>query len=83
EIVANFSKIREGWFSGTSIHILEKEHENARSICNEYYSFHFPWIVNAIAQKIKLINCQEESKVLEQISLFAEIGLNNNKSVKI
>lgn len=83
EIGANFSKIREGWFSGTSIHILEKEHENARSICNEYYSFHFPWIVNAIAQKIKLINCQEESKVLEQISLFAEIGLNNNKSVKI
>lgn len=24
EIGANFSKIREGWFSGTSIHILEK-----------------------------------------------------------
>lgn len=83
DIGDNFSEIREGWFKGTSIDVLESQNENARKICNEYYSFHFPWIVNAIAQKLKLINHQDESEIIEQIALYAEIGLNNNKSVKI
>lgn len=81
--LANSLSIREKWYSGTAINEIEEVNENALDICNQYYGFHFPWIINAISKKMILNGRSDEATILENISLFSEIGVYNIESVKV
>lgn len=76
----NTIPIREEWFSGMFLYEMDKE---ATIICKDYYGFHFPWIINAISAKLHLTEKLDEAKILEDVSLFSEIGVPNIESVKI
>ncbi|MCB2353138.1 DEAD/DEAH box helicase [Clostridium estertheticum] len=77
------SNIRRMWFSGKSIVQINQVDAKAPKICNEYYGFQFPWIANSFAKKMKKLGYEDESKIMENISLLAEVGLPNIDSVKI
>ncbi|NFS11180.1 DEAD/DEAH box helicase [Clostridium botulinum] len=67
--------IRSQWYGGISIEDISKINDKAVDVCNKYYGFNFPWIINAVAKKMKIMGKKEESKILEDISLFSEIGV--------
>ncbi len=79
----NTINIREKWYSGGSIEEIEAMGDKATDVCNQYYGFHFPWIVNAISKKLNLAGKADESKILENVSLFSEIGVPNVESAKV
>lgn len=81
--LANSSSIRERWYSGATIGEIENEEEKAIDVCNQYYGFHFPWIINAISKKLNLNGNSDEATVLENISLFSEIGVPSIESAKV
>lgn len=81
--LATTSSIRDKWYNGNSISEIENMEENAIDVCNKYYGFHFPWIINAISKKLKLSDKSDEATVLENISLFSEIGVPNIESAKV
>ncbi len=81
--LANSLPIREQWYSGASINGVEKLDNKAIDVCNKYYGFHFPWIINAISKKMNLSNKSDEATILENISLFSEIGVPNIESAKV
>ncbi len=81
--LANSSFIREKWYSGATISELENMEEKAIDVCNQYYGFHFPWIINAISKKMNLNGNSDEATVLENISLFSEMGVPNIASAKV
>lgn len=81
--LTNSSLIREKWYSGAPIIEIEQLGEKAVDVCNQYYGFHFPWIINAISKKMNLDGKTEEAGILENISLFSEIGIPNIESAKV
>ncbi|MGN2338083.1 hypothetical protein ACTFIN_08140 [Clostridium cagae] len=81
--LANYLSIREKWYSGARISDIENIEKKAIDVCNKYYEFYFPWIINAIAKKLNLNGNSEEATVLENISLFSEIGVPNIESAKV
>lgn len=81
--LANSSSIREEWYNGTAINEIEKLGAKAIDVCNQYYGFHFPWIINAISKKLNLNGKSNEAIVLENISLFSEIGVPSIDSAKV
>ena len=81
--LANSLPIREQWHSGALINEIEKLDNKAIDVCNKYYGFHFPWIINAISKKMNLSNKSDEATILENISLFSEIGVPNIESAKV
>ena len=81
--VDNLLSITEKWYKGVPMNEIKKIDKKADIVCNQYYGFHFPWIINSISKKIKLWGKIDESTVLEEISLISEIGVPNIKSAKI
>ncbi|WP_413480129.1 DEAD/DEAH box helicase [Carnobacterium maltaromaticum] len=79
----NSLPIRDKWFSGSPLCDIRDIDAKAMDVCNEYYGFHFPWIVNAISKKFRLLKELEGAQILEDISLFSEIGLPKMESAKI
>lgn len=75
--------IREKWYSGATISEIENIDEKAIDVCNQYYGFHFSWIINAISKKLNLNGKPDEAMILENISLFSEIGVPNIDSAKV
>ncbi|HYE09278.1 MAG TPA: DEAD/DEAH box helicase [Patescibacteria group bacterium] len=75
--------IREKWYAGSSLEEINKVSNKAIDVCNQYYGFYFPWIVNAISKKLNLIGKVEESSILENVSLLSEIGVPDIKSAKV
>lgn len=82
-VKANGLPIREKWFSGASFSEINKIDREASEVCNKYYGFHFPWIVNAVSKKLKLLGNIDESQTLEDLSLISEIGLPDLESAKV
>lgn len=81
--LANSSSIREKWYIGATISEIESMEGKALDVCNQYYGFHFPWIISAISKKLNLNGNSDEAAVLENISLFSEIGVPNIESAKV
>lgn len=79
----NIDRIRDLWFNGIPINKINEIDDVALKVINNYYRVHFPWIVSSIARKMQEAGFNEESKVMENIALFSEIGLPNIISVKI
>lgn len=75
--------IRNGWYAGKSVSEIEELDDKALEVCTKYYGFHFPWIINAISKKMNLLGFLVEAEILENISLFSEIGVPNIESAKI
>lgn len=67
--------IRNAWYGGKTLNEIIMLGGRAEEVCIQYYNFHFPWIVNAISKKMLLLGKTEEAKILEDISLFSEIGV--------
>lgn len=82
DIILHFP-IRNAWYGGKAIEIIMEINDKSDKICNQYYSFHFPWIINAISKKLLLLEKKEESRILEDLSLFSEIGVSDIMSAKI
>lgn len=57
--------------------------QDSRSVIKELYTYKFPWILNGIAKKLRLRDLNNEAEVLEELSILAEAGLPDLKSVKI
>lgn len=79
----NSLPIRNKWFSGSPLCDIKEIDSKAVDVCNDYYGFHFPWIVNAISKKLRLLNELEGAQILEDVSLLSEIGLPKIESAKI
>lgn len=75
--------IRDAWYGGEPIEKILSIAGKADVICTQYYNFHFPWVINALSKKILLLGKTEEAKILEDISLFSEIGVSDIISAQI
>ncbi len=75
--------IRNRWYAGESASEIEKLDDKALEVCTKYYGFHFPWIINAISKKMNMLGFLVEAEILENISLFSEIGVPNIESAKV
>lgn len=82
EIAMQYS-IRNQWYGGIPIEDISKINNKAIDVCNKYYGFNFPWIINAISKKMKIAGKKEKAKILEDISLFSEIGVADIESAMI
>ena len=82
ELAIRYS-IREKWHSGMTVCEDDELGDKVIDICNKYYGFHFPWIINAISKKLLIQGRTEEASILENISLLSEIGVPSIKSAKI
>ncbi len=78
----NSSEIREAWLNGSGVSQILRL-ENGDEIINKLYSFTLPWIMNAIAKKLRIRELAEEAEIVEELSVLTEIGLPNYKAVKI
>lgn len=74
--------VREKWFSGVSLANI-KQINNGQKICVEYFGMTIPWALNAIIRKLYDMSLDNEAEILENITLFSEIGLPNIFAVKI
>lgn len=75
--------VRDAWFGGKSIEEIKNITDKADVVCNQYYNFHFPWIINAISKKMLLNGKTEESQILDDVSIFSEIGVPDKVSSQI
>lgn len=75
-------QVREKWFSGISLTEI-KEISNGQKICVKYFAMTIPWAINAIVRKLYDLNLEIEAEILENLTLFSEIGLPNIFAVKI
>lgn len=75
-------QVREKWFGGIPLTEI-KEISNGQKICVEYFAMTIPWAVNAIVRKLYDLNLELEAEILENLTLFSEIGLPNIFAVKI
>ncbi|MBI9060258.1 MAG: DEAD/DEAH box helicase [Labilibaculum sp.] len=80
---SDISTVRRMWFKGMAMKEIIGIDDKSSDICNKYYGFHFPWIVNALGKKMKSCGYEDEAKILEDIALLAEIGVPDNSSAKI
>lgn len=76
------NSVREKWFSGVSLAEI-KQINNGQKICVEYFGMTIPWAINAIVRKLYDMSLDDEAEVLENITLFSEIGLPNIFAIKI
>lgn len=81
--IVNHLPIRNAWYCGKSLDEIVELDKKADKVCDQYYNFHFPWIVNAISKKLLLLGKKEEAKILEDISLFSEIGVPDMISAQV
>ncbi|OFI06664.1 ATP-dependent RNA helicase DeaD [Clostridium acetireducens DSM 10703] len=79
----DIENIRRLWFSGSPIILINKTNKYAQKIYDEYYGFQFPWITNSLAKRVRKLGYEDEGKVIENISLLAELGLPNINCAKI
>lgn len=75
--------VRKGWISGLSLKEISSTSENAQRICNDYFGFSMPWVINAMSRKLFSLELVEEAGVLENLALSCELGLPNLLSSKI
>lgn len=81
--IVNHLSIRNAWYCGKSLEEIVELDSKADKVCDQYYNFHFPWVVNAISKKMLLLGKKEEAKILEDISLFSEIGVPDMVSAQV
>lgn len=78
----NSDEIRTLWLEGKSVSEILKL-ENGSNIINKLYSYTLPWILNAVAKKLRDLGNVEEAEIIEELSVLTEIGLPHFKAVKI
>ncbi|MFD3003656.1 DEAD/DEAH box helicase [Pontibacter toksunensis] len=74
--------VRAPWLQGLSIKEI-KVFEKGQEICNDYYGYTLPWVINAISRKLKFAEQEAIAKYFEEIALLIETGLPNMLALKI
>jgi hypothetical protein len=74
--------IRTTWLNGNSINTLD-DNEKAIEVINDYYTYVLPWIVNAIARKLRFKVFDDKATILEELSILMEVGLPDICSLKV
>lgn len=75
--------VRSKWLAGLPLKEILSVSENAQRICNDYFGFTMPWVINAMSRKLMSLEFEEEAGVLESLALFCELGLPNLLATKI
>ena len=78
----NVAQIRRLWLGGDDAYKIFHIEKGAE-IVTDVYSFSLPWILNGIARKFKSRDLDIQATVLEELSLFVEVGLPSIIKVKI
>lgn len=78
----NIAQIRRLWLGGDDAYKIFHLEKGAE-IVTDVYSFSLPWILNGIARKFKSRDLDIQATVLEELSLFVEVGLPSIIKVKI
>ncbi|WP_066837163.1 DEAD/DEAH box helicase [Rufibacter ruber] len=79
---AEIDNVREPWLQGLTIREI-KTFKNGQEICNDYYGYTLPWVINAISRKFKLAEYETFARYFEEIALLMEAGLPNILALKI
>lgn len=72
----NIDKVREKWFSATSLSVIA-DIKDGQEICVSYFSMILPWAINAIVRKLYDLGFDQEAKVMEELAIYSEIGVPN------
>jgi len=76
-------RVREVWISGDDIHSLTSEIETTYSIVSQYFSFTVPWVLNAISNRFKNMEQDEEGDLYAELAVLCELGLPNFNAAKV
>lgn len=80
----NLDAIRTAWLSGDSLASITNYSEELKNkLVNSFYSFELPWILNGIAKKLLLTSNNEESQIIEELSILTEVWLPDIIAVRI
>jgi len=79
---SQIDNVRSIWLQGMSISEIST-YEKGQEICNDYYGFTLPWVINAISRRFKLNEQEEVARDFEEIALLIETGLPNILACKI
>ncbi|WP_412468755.1 DEAD/DEAH box helicase [Pedobacter sp. KLB.chiD] len=78
----NVAQVRRLWLGGDDAYKIFQI-ERGAEIVTGVYSFSLPWILNGIAKKFKSRDLDTQATILEELSLFVEVGLPSIIKVKI
>ena len=72
------------WMSGEPLHrIIESDEKNALYICTSYFGYKIPFLLNAIAKRMKDETMEDESNFISELAILCELGLPNMLAAKI
>jgi replicative superfamily II helicase len=75
-------EIRSNWLKGVPLSEIFPL-QNAVTIITKLYTFKFPWILNGIAKKMRILELELEAETVEELFILVEAGLPSLKKVKI
>lgn len=80
--IETVNNIRTLWILGVPVSEIIRIDGNVLNIIAKVYTFKLPWILNAIAQKLRNIE-SETADIIEELALMVESGLPSLKDIKI
>lgn len=78
----NIGDITAKWIKAEPLSAFA-EYENVDEVITDLFTFKLPWIFNGIAKKLKSSDIDEDSEIIEELSMLIEIGVPNLRALKI
>lgn len=76
--------LRISWISGIPLKkIIEIDEKNASFVCSQYFGYKIPFLLNAIAKRMKDEMLEDESNFISELAVLCELGLPNMLAAKI
>jgi len=78
----NIDSITEKWIKAEPLSALNA-YENVDEVITDLFTFKLPWVFNGIAKKLKTLDMDEDSGIIEELSMLIETGVPNLRAIKI
>ena len=70
------------WLSGQPLSSFNPT-EEVEEIIADLFAFKLPWLFNAIAKKLRVIEMDDDAEIIEELSMLIEVGLPNLTALKV
>lgn len=67
--------IRPKWVLGIPMRDILRDADEADEVCKDVYGYRMPWLINAIAQLLRLSDEEEKAEVLSNVAMLVELGV--------
>lgn len=78
------NELRLYWISGEPLNkIIKIDKKNTAFVCSQYFGYKIPFLLNAIAKRMKDELLEDESNFISELAILCELGLPNMLAAKI